>query len=134
MEYVKLAFSKFADFKSRSRRSEFWYFLLFDIVVTVALFFVESLTGLRTEDGTGFISSIFGLVMLIPSLSVFVRRMHDIGKSGLWFFLIFVPVIGFIVHIYLLVQDGQPGPNKWGLNPKDPDSGNSGDLGRHLVD
>ena len=97
--YLKVL-SNFAVFSGRARRSEYWYFILINALVYVALdYFLPSL------------SMFYYLAMLIPSLSAAVRRMHDVGKSG-WFILI--P----IYNLVLAVSDSQSGANEYGENPK----------------
>jgi len=100
------AIKKFADFKGRARRKEYWYFVLFSNLITLPLsFLAESLPIISI------VSLVFSLALIIPSLATGVRRMHDVGKSG-WFLLI--P----FYNLYLAVSDSEPGTNKWGPNPK----------------
>ena len=106
---VKTCFTKYADFSGRAARPEFWWFVLFWIVVL-------AITGLISK----YLYGIAGLAMLIPGLAAGARRLHDTGKSG-WFQLIsLIPVIGSLVVIYLMAQPGNPGANQYG-NP--PDAG-----------
>ena len=115
-EAVKSAFRNYVNFSGRSRRPEYWYFVLF-------LFLVGIVTGLADfgifhtpESDIGPFSAIFVLATLIPSLSVAVRRLHDIGRSGWFLLLALIPVIGALLLIYWLCQPGTPGPNTYG-NP-----------------
>jgi len=115
-EAVKSAFRNYVNFSSRSRRPEYWYFVLF-------LFLVGIVTGLADfgifhtpESDISPFSAIFYLATLIPSLSVAVRRLHDIGRSGWFLLLALIPVIGALLLIYWLCQPGTPGPNTYG-NP-----------------
>ena len=107
---VSSVFSKYAVFSGRARRSEYWYFTLFTSIVSLllTLIFGES----------SIFSSIFALVTLLPGLSVFWRRMHDIGKSGAWFFIVLVPIVGWILMLVWLCRDSEPGDNAYGPNPK----------------
>lgn len=102
---IKTCFSKYATFEGRARRSEFWRWVLFAIIMGV-LGFIPIL---------GWIIS---LIMLLPNLAVAVRRLHDTGRSGWWWFLCLIPLIGAIVLIIFYVQDSQPGDNAYGPNPK----------------
>ncbi|MCM1064304.1 MAG: DUF805 domain-containing protein [Eubacterium sp.] len=114
MEAVEHVFSHYAVFEGRARRSEFWYFQLFYYLV---------LTALATLAFTGIAALLIPVFMvgaLVPNLAVCWRRFHDIGKSGLWYLIIFVPLVGVILMIVWLSQDGQPGNNQYGPNPKDP--------------
>lgn len=103
---------KYAFFTGRARRSEFWYFALFNLIVSMGLGMVDAFLDL------GFLSGLYGLVALIPSLAVGVRRLHDTGKSGWWLLVSFVPFIGWVILIYFMVQDSQPFDNQYGPNPK----------------
>ncbi len=110
--YLKV-FRQYADFSGRARRTEYWMFALFNIIIASVLMAID--LGLGTY---GALYSIYGLVVLIPGLAVAVRRLHDVGKSG-WFLLVgLIPLIGAIWLLILMVTDSQIGPNKWGENPK----------------
>ena len=104
---IKVCFSKYADFNGRARRSEYWYWVLFSFLVGVVIGLVPVL------------GQIVCLAFLLPGIAVSVRRLHDIGKSGLWYLLCLIPLVGAIVLIVLFCQDSQPGENKWGANPKE---------------
>jgi uncharacterized membrane protein YhaH (DUF805 family) len=105
MNYYLAVLQNFANFKGRARRSEYWYFVLFNIIFSIALGFVGGLIHFPL------ISTIYSLVMIIPSLAVGVRRMHDAGKSG-WFLLI--P----IYNLVLALTEGEANDNAYGPNPK----------------
>ena len=106
IEAVKLAFTRYAEFGGRSRRSEYWWFTLFNVIVS------------------GIISTvlpdyawIWSLVMLVPSLAICIRRLHDVGKSG-WFYLwILLPLVGSIILLIQFCKDSTE-DNQWGPNPK----------------
>ncbi len=121
--FIQAITKKFADFSSRSRRTEYWMFVLFSFVIYIALGIILSLIG--SVDPTGMIASlgfilmtIVQIALLIPSLAVTVRRLHDTGRSGWWILISFLPVIGVIILIVFMVLDSQPGDNNWGPNPK----------------
>jgi len=107
-------FKKYAEFDGRSRRAEFWYFFLFNLIASAILGFIGSMMG----DRNNILSSLYSLVVLIPSFAVFFRRMHDLGKSGWWWLMGLIPVIGTIWLIVLLATDGNSGENKYGPDPK----------------
>ena len=115
----------YADFEGRARRSEYWYFTLFNIIISYGLMGMMFL-------GEGmyfmyFVSVLYSLGSLIPSLAVAVRRLHDIGKSG-WYFLVFlIPVAGIIWLLVLLVTNSQDGENEYGPNPKGIGNNNNDD-------
>ncbi|AUS04795.1 DUF805 domain-containing protein [Pseudotamlana carrageenivorans] len=86
MKWYKKVLSQYTDFKGRSRRQEFWMFVLFNFIFAFIAAAIDNILGLAYNDnGTGPISLIYGLAVLIPGLAVAVRRLHDIGKSGIRF-------------------------------------------------
>jgi uncharacterized membrane protein YhaH (DUF805 family) len=105
MNWFLEVLKKYAEFNGRARRSEFWYFNLFSILISVALTIVGTLIG------TSWIANIYSLAVLLPSIAVGIRRMHDVGKSG-WFILI--P----IYNIILACTDGEATTNEYGPDPK----------------
>jgi uncharacterized membrane protein YhaH (DUF805 family) len=107
MKYLMMGFNNFANFTGRSTRKEYWMFILTTFLITLGLGFVGALVGLEL------LSSIFSLVALIPSISFAARRLHDTGKSGWWQLLYFIPIIGFIVVIVLLIFESDE-DNKYG--------------------
>lgn len=121
VEAIQICFSKYATFEGRARRSEYWYYTLFICIVQVILSILGIIIlGSSPENGPNILQSIFSLATLVPSLAVFWRRMHDIGKSGAWFFLNLVPCIGSIVLLVFEITDSQPGENQFGMSPKYP--------------
>lgn len=108
MEAVKHVFTNYAKFSGRARRSEYWYFCLFNIVVSGILgYLLPSISG------------IYSLAVLIPGLAVSWRRLHDIGKAGGWYFICLVPLVGWILLLVWMCKDSQPGENQYGPNPKE---------------
>jgi uncharacterized membrane protein YhaH (DUF805 family) len=103
---------KYADFNGRATRSEFWWWVLFAIIVSVVLQLVDNLI-----LGFPLLGSIFALATLIPGVAVSVRRLHDKDKSGWWLFISLVPVVGFILLIYWYATEGTPGDNQFGSPP-----------------
>jgi len=119
MEWYLMVLKKYAEFDGRSRRKEYWMFVLFNLIISIALASFERMLGLGNEYGTGFLSTIYSIGVLIPSIAVGIRRLHDIGKSGWWLLIVLIPVIGWIWIIVLLATDGHPGSNEYGINPKE---------------
>lgn len=120
MSWFLLALRKYAVFHGRSRRSEYWYFALFYFLICIALGIVDGITGTASaQTGFGLLGPLFVLAMFIPSLSVGVRRLHDIGKSGWWLLLSLIPLVGFIVLLVWACRDSEPGTNAYGPNPKE---------------
>jgi uncharacterized membrane protein YhaH (DUF805 family) len=117
--YLDAVRNKYAVFDGRAQRQEFWYFMLFYLLIYIALSVVDQVTGtFGMETGTGLFSGIYTLAMLVPSLAVGARRLHDTGRSGWWQLLSLIPVLGVLVLIFFFAQDSQPGDNQYGPNPK----------------
>lgn len=121
MNYYLTVLKKYAVFSGRAQRAEYWYFVLFNIIVSIVLGAIDGGFGLKIGSGaaaTGILGGIYSLAVIIPGLAVFVRRLHDIGKSG-WMILVgLIPIAGAIWLIVLAATDGNPGDNKYGSNPK----------------
>lgn len=120
MKWFVKCIKQYADFGGRARRTEFWMFVLFNIIFSVVASLIDRAIGFRIGAiQMGIIGLIYSLAVLIPGLAVSVRRLHDIGKSG-WMVLInLIPLIGLIWFIVLTVKDSQPGENQYGPNPKE---------------
>lgn len=110
--FVSVIRNKYADFNGRARRTEYWYFVLFNFLVATAVGLVVGLIGLD------WLSYIYSLALLVPGIAIGVRRLHDIGKSGWWLLISFIPLIGAIWLIILLVKEGNQGSNAYGPDPK----------------
>lgn len=140
IEAVKKVFSHYADFSGRARRSEYWYFCLFNMLVSIVLQTVGAIiaglfagvgiaSGASSDTATVMgsmgnlavsgLASLYSLAVLVPSIAVAVRRLHDIGKSGWYYLFSFIPCIGQILLIVWFCQDSEPGSNEWGDNPKE---------------
>jgi uncharacterized membrane protein YhaH (DUF805 family) len=113
MDWYLTVLKKYAVFSGRARRREYWTFTLVNILIGIALgiitFVVPPLRAL---------GHVYSLVLLIPSLAVFVRRLHDTGRSGWWFFIGFIPLVGAILLLLFLALDSEPEHNQYGPNPK----------------
>ncbi|NLK86130.1 MAG: DUF805 domain-containing protein [Clostridiaceae bacterium] len=112
MSWFLAVVQKYAVFQGRARRKEYWMFILFYIIFAAAASIIDSIIG------TYLISPILSLALLVPSLAVLVRRLHDIGKSGAWFFISLIPLIGSIWLLILLATEGTRGDNQYGPDPK----------------
>lgn len=114
MNWYLEVLQKYAVFSGRARRKEYWMFFLFNIIISFIIGFVTGLIGGALGIGTTLSNSaslIYTLAILIPSIAVAVRRMHDLGRSGWW-------VLFPVVNLIFLFLDSQPGENEYGLNPK----------------
>ena len=120
MEWYTEVLKKYAVFQGRARRQEFWMFFLFNTMFYLLAAVVDNIIGTRYQDmWYGIFYTLYSLAMLIPSLAVEIRRLHDVGKSGWWLFISLIPLIGAIWLFVLLVTDSQPGENQYGPNPKE---------------
>jgi len=120
MNWYLEVLKKYAAFSGRARRKEYWYFFLFNIIIHIVLAVIDSITGsFSLEAGIGLLGGIYALAVLIPGVAVTVRRLHDTERSGWWFLIALVPLIGAIVLLVFLVQDSKPGQNQYGANPKE---------------
>lgn len=110
---------KYAVFHGRARRKEYWYFFLFNIIISIVLGVIDGMTGsFSTESGMGLLGGIYALAVFIPGIAVSVRRLHDTNRNGWWLLIGLIPLIGAIVLLVFMVQDSQPGENQYGSNPK----------------
>lgn len=116
MDWYLMALKKYADFKGRSQRKEYWMFTLFNLLA----FFVLSVVGGMLGDQAELLTGIYSLGVLLPSVAVTVRRLHDIGRSGWWALLMVVPVVGALILVIFALQDSQAEENEYGPNPKAP--------------
>jgi len=124
----------YADFDGRARRSEYWYFVLFNTLGAIAIMLVTMVLG-AMSDILGMVGSLaymaYALGLLVPGIAVAVRRLHDTGKSGWWMLIALIPLAG-IVLIVFMCMDSDPGANAFGPNPKETAAYN--DVADHLVE
>jgi uncharacterized membrane protein YhaH (DUF805 family) len=122
MTWALMPLEKYAVFSGRSRRKEYWMFVLFTFVVGIGLGFIDTLAGTYEDTtGIGLLSGLFQLAVLVPSIAVNTRRLHDTGKSG-WLQLLFIiPLVGLILWIIWMVKDSDLSGNQYGPNPKTAD-------------
>jgi len=112
---------KYAVFSGRARRKEYWFFLLFNLLIMFGLAFIDVAFGFYNEEvGVGLLSGLYALAVLLPSLGVSIRRLHDTDRSGWWLLLLLVPLVGSIVLIIFFALDGTPDKNRFGDSPKAP--------------
>lgn len=121
--FKKVVFENYANFEGRARRSEYWYYTLANVLILLSILLVGTLIigGLEIEALSPLIGGLYILVtlaLIIPSLAVAVRRLHDTGKSG-WLLLIGLIPFGGIVLLVFYAQDSDINTNKWGPNPKE---------------
>lgn len=115
MNHYLAVLKKYAVFSGRSPRSEFWYFVLFNFIIAVILEVISYVLG----DAFNILGFIYSLAVIVPFFAVGARRLHDIGKSGWWQLVGFMPpIVGTIWLIVQLAKDSDPAENKYGPNPK----------------
>jgi len=114
MDYYIDGFKKYAVFEGRARRSEYWYFTLYNFIATIIVGIISS----AIHNAVLSISMIYFLVVFTPALAVSIRRLHDVGKSGWMMLLSLIPIIGTIWLLILFIRDSNPGDNEYGPNPK----------------
>lgn len=131
MEWMLLPYRRYAEFGGRSRRKEYWMFVLFQMLVSLAISIVlgapsyervGTFVGFSTAfSGPGaMVQNLFGLISFIPGLAVAVRRLHDQDKSGWLLLLVLIPLLGWFALLVLMCLDGTRGPNRFGADPKNP--------------
>lgn len=113
MNWYLGCWKKFADFSGRARRQEYWMFVLFNFLVSVAVGIVDGILGTG-----GSLGGLYSLAVLVPSLAVAARRLHDTDRSGWWMLIALIPLVGWIILLVFLCSDSKPGENRFGANPK----------------
>lgn len=103
----------YVGFQGRARRTEYWMFTLFNVIITIILSIVETIVGLPS-----LLSGLYTLAVLLPSLAVSVRRLHDTGRSGWWILIGLIPLVGSIILLVFMCLDSQNNGNQYGPNPK----------------
>ncbi|MFY1634608.1 DUF805 domain-containing protein [Solwaraspora sp. WMMB335] len=115
---VRSVLSQYVGFGGRARRSEYWWFFLFSFLVSIVTSILDVVLGTDFDGSNGLFSLIATLALLLPSLAVGVRRLHDTDRSGWWILIGIIPIIGTIVLLVFFALDGTPGPNRFGPSPK----------------
>ncbi|WP_319462380.1 DUF805 domain-containing protein [Micromonospora sp. RTP1Z1] len=119
---IRSVLTQYVGFTGRARRSEYWWFALFTVLVGLAAAILDGVLGTTLGSGrgsTGVIGIIVNLALLLPTLAVAMRRLHDTDRSGWWLLIGLVPIVGAIVLLVFFVLDSTPGTNRFGANPKE---------------
>jgi uncharacterized membrane protein YhaH (DUF805 family) len=120
VNWYREALRKYATFEGRARRKEYWFFMLGNFLAVVVLTVVDMALGTFNEQAEiGLFGGIYLLAVLIPSIAVTVRRLHDTDRSGWWLLIVFIPILGALVLLVFMILDGTPGTNRFGPNPKE---------------
>jgi uncharacterized membrane protein YhaH (DUF805 family) len=120
MEWMLMPFKRYAEFSGRSRRKEYWMFALFNIIVVIVLCIIEGIAGLSgmVAGAYGPLTAVYGLAIIVPSIAVGIRRLHDTDRSGWWILIALVPLVGGLILLYFMILDGTKGANRFGEDPK----------------
>ena len=119
MNWYLEALSKYATFHGRARRKEFWFFALFNFILNVVLLAIDIRWGqFSFTYNVGLFGGIYSLAVLLPGLAVAVRRLHDTNRSGWWLLIALIPLVGAIVLLVFMLEESQPGQNRYGVCPK----------------
>ena len=111
--FIKCVTKDYWNFSGRARRKEYWMFVLFNVIFSSVWGGIIGLFGMPD-----WLTYVYSFAVMVPSIAVAVRRLHDIGKSGWWFFISLIPIAGPIWMLVLLCTDSQMGVNQYGENPK----------------
>ena len=119
MNWYIAVLKKYAVFSGRAQRKEYWMFVLFNIIFSILCGVIDGVLGtFDPKVGIGVVGGIYALAVLLPSIAVGVRRLHDTSRSGWWLLIAFLPIIGPLVLIIFFVRDSVEGDNDYGPNPK----------------
>lgn len=116
-DYYLKVWRNYVTFEGRARRSEYWCFTLFNILAVLVLALIDA----ALFKGHAILSNLYALAAFLPGLAVAVRRLHDTGRSGWWYLIALIPLVGAIVLLVFFVTDSDAGPNAYGPNPKGAD-------------
>jgi uncharacterized membrane protein YhaH (DUF805 family) len=121
LEWATLPLKRYADFSGRSRRKEYWFFVLGVFIVAILLSIIEGAVGLSGMIGGAYgpLTALFFLAIIVPGIAVQVRRFHDQDKSGWWVLIGLIPLLGGIIVLVFMLLEGTKGPNRFGPDPKD---------------
>jgi uncharacterized membrane protein YhaH (DUF805 family) len=117
MNWYISVLKKYAVFDGRASRTEFWMFTLFSFIAGIVLGIVDGILHTKGAYGIGALGGLYNLAVLLPSIGVAIRRLHDTGRSGWWLLLLFLPVIGWIALLVFYILESQAGDNAYGPNP-----------------
>ena len=115
--YLKVL-KNYIGFGGRARRKEYWMFILVNIILTGVLSIIDKMLGWQRAGGEGILTTIYGVLIFLPWWAVQFRRLHDTDRSAWWLLLLLIPVIGWLVILVFNCQNGTPGNNRFGPDPK----------------
>lgn len=128
MNYFISCLKNYANFNGRARRSEYWWFVLINLVIALIFAGLDNVLGTtikmnlpqqgETPLPYGYLFFAYSFATMIPGIAVAVRRFHDINKSGWWYFVAFIPCVGIFPFLYFMAKAGDVGENQFGPDPK----------------
>lgn len=118
MDWYFKVLKNYVGFGGRARRKEYWMFILVSFVLAGVLSIVDKILGWERASGEGVLSSIYGLLVLLPTLAVQFRRLHDTDRSAWWLLIWLIPIVGWLVIVVFNCQAGTVGENRFGPDPK----------------
>jgi len=117
VEAIQSGLNNYANFSGRACRSELWFWILFQLLAIIVSSIVSGILAAIIGNAGWIIYGIVIIGLILPTLAVEIRRLHDLDKSGWWFFITLVPFVGGIILIIFFCTEGTPGPNRFGSNP-----------------
>jgi uncharacterized membrane protein YhaH (DUF805 family) len=120
--YLKVI-KNYAGFSGRARRKEYWMFALISAVISIALGIVDGVMATGGQSGVGVLGLVYSVAVLLPSLGVSVRRLHDTNRSGWWLLIALIPILGAIALLVFVCSAGTAGDNRFGSDPKADEGG-----------
>ena len=114
IDAIKLEFKNYVNFNGRSRRSELWWFFLFNFIIQIIIIILANLI----TKNLMFLSYIYSLIIFLPGLGLAIRRLHDIGKSGWYILIVLIPIVGIFILLYFYCLDSENQSNEYGESPK----------------
>ncbi len=118
MHWYLYVLKNYAVFSGRARRKEYWFFTLISSVVVVFFSVIDNQMGWKLGEDAGFLGTLYGVAVIVPSIAVTVRRLHDTDRSGWWILIGLIPLVGVIVLLVFLILKGNEGDNRFGPDPK----------------
>ncbi|BCG10921.1 MULTISPECIES: DUF805 domain-containing protein [Buttiauxella] len=122
MDWYFKVLRNYVGFSGRARRKEFWMFILVNLVLTGVLSILDKMLGLRIAKDEGLLTTIYGVLIFLPYWAVQFRRLHDTDRSAWWLLLLLIPIVGWLIILAFNCQNGTPGENKFGSDPKAMDA------------
>ncbi len=123
MSWFIKCLSNYANFNGRARRKEYWMFILFYWIFYIAAAIIDVIIAGITDSSIAVVTWLYILAMLLPLLAAQARRLHDIGKSGFWIFISFIPIAGAVILLIFMCTDGEARTNQYGPDPKGRNGG-----------